>query len=186
MESLVTAVTLIFSNNRSIIITVVVTKLPLKYSIDEQWIWHHWWSMNCYQMITANRERFAGLNFHVLRFSRVPQKFSHEYKCLSLIILNNEHFWSRQHKSIPAKTLVGLKLWTFSSANLSMSTVYWVPMKGLDLSDVVNCSIINKLVNNSKYFQTFISIIEVLHYCKHTPWLCWVTKQVVMSVNTCS
>ena len=25
------------------------------------------------------------------RFSGVPQKFFHEYKCLSLIILNNEH-----------------------------------------------------------------------------------------------
>ena len=29
--------------------------------------------------------------FAFLRFSGVPQKFFHEYKCLSLIILNNEH-----------------------------------------------------------------------------------------------
>ena len=36
-------------------------------------------------------------------------KISHEYKCLSLIILNNKHFWPRQCESISAKTLMGLK-----------------------------------------------------------------------------
>ena len=33
------------------------------------------------------------------------------------------HFWPRQHESISTKTSVGLKLRTFSPANLFMSTV---------------------------------------------------------------
>ena len=57
-------------------------------------------------------------------FSRVPWKFSHEYKHLSLIILNIKHLWPRQCKSISAKTSMGLKPWMFSPANLSLSKVY--------------------------------------------------------------
>ena len=39
----------------------------------------------------VNDERFAGLNFHVSQFSGVLWKFFREYKCLSLIALNNEY-----------------------------------------------------------------------------------------------
>ena len=44
---------------------------------------------------TVNWERFVRLNiciFHFSRFSRVLRKFSREYKCLSLIVLNNKDF----------------------------------------------------------------------------------------------
>ena len=57
------------------------------------------------------------------RFSEVPQKFFHEYKHLSLIILNNEYLWQRQRESISMKSLIGVKQQTFSPANLSLSTV---------------------------------------------------------------
>ena len=57
------------------------------------------------------------------QFSGVLQKFFREYKCLSLLVLNNEHLWSRQHKSISVKTLMMLKPQIFSPANLSPSTV---------------------------------------------------------------
>lgn len=40
------------------------------------------------------------------------------------MILNNKHFWQRQHKSICVKTLMGLSPGTFSQVNLSPSTVY--------------------------------------------------------------
>ena len=53
----------------------------------------------------------TGLNirvFHFSRFSRVLQEFSHEYKCLSLIVLNNKDFWPKQRESISAKTSMGL------------------------------------------------------------------------------
>ena len=43
------------------------------------------------------------------RFSGIPCKFFCEYKRLSLIILNNEHFWARQHKNISVKTSMALK-----------------------------------------------------------------------------
>ena len=59
-----------------------------------------------------------------LWFSGVPQKFFCEYKCLSLIVLNNEHLWPRQHESISVKTSMALKPRIFSPANLSLSTVY--------------------------------------------------------------
>ena len=83
-------------------------------------------------ILTINVERFAGRFYDLLGifmiaflwFSRVPRKFSHKYKHLPLIILNNKHFWLRQCKSISAQTSVGLKPWTFSPVNLSMSTVY--------------------------------------------------------------
>ena len=57
------------------------------------------------------------------RFSGVPRKVFHEYKCISLIILNNEHLWPRRCKSISVKTLMALKPQIFSSANLFLSTV---------------------------------------------------------------
>ena len=57
------------------------------------------------------------------RFSRVLQKFFREYKCFSLIILNNKHFQPRQRESISKKTSMGLKTQTFSPVNLSPSTV---------------------------------------------------------------
>ena len=34
------------------------------------------------------------------QFSRVPWEFFREFKCLSLIVLNNGHLWPRQHESI--------------------------------------------------------------------------------------
>ena len=46
-----------------------------------------------------------------------------EYKHLSLITLNNKHFWPKQCESISMKTLTGLKLQMFNSANLSTSMV---------------------------------------------------------------
>ena len=33
--------------------------------------------------------------------------FFHEYKCLTLIVLNNEHLWPRQRESISVKTFNG-------------------------------------------------------------------------------
>ena len=57
------------------------------------------------------------------QFSGVPWNFLREYKGLSLIVLNNEHLWPRQQKSIAVKTLMMLKLWIFNPANLSLSTV---------------------------------------------------------------
>ena len=75
---------------------------------------------------TVNMERFPGLNFHVFHgFLRVsPQKFSHEYKCLSLIIVNEKHFWPRQCESISAKTSMVLKPQTSNPTILSLSKVY--------------------------------------------------------------
>ena len=58
------------------------------------------------------------------RFSRVSQKFSHEYNHLSLIILNNKHFWPRQHKSVSIKISTQFKLRKFSPVNLYTSMVY--------------------------------------------------------------
>ena len=66
--------------------------------------------------------RWAKLS-HFSRFSGVPRKFSHEYKCFSLIVLNNEHLWPRQCKSISVKTLMALKPRIFSLVNLSPSMV---------------------------------------------------------------
>ena len=74
-------------------------------------------------------ERFTGLTV-----SRVPQKISREYKCLSLIILNNKHFWPRQCESISAKTSVGLKTRTFSPVNLFPSMVYTMHPTILDVT----------------------------------------------------
>ena len=53
------------------------------------------------------------------QFSGVPQKYFRKYKCLSLIVLNNEQIWPRQHESISVKTLMVLKPQIFSPANLS-------------------------------------------------------------------
>ena len=61
---------------------------------------------------------------HSSRFSKIPWKFSHEFKHLSLIILNNKHFWPRQCKSISTNTLMGLKPQTYSPVNLFLSTVH--------------------------------------------------------------
>ena len=58
-------------------------------------------------------------------FSGVLRKFFREYKCLSLIVLNNEHLWPRQCESISVKTSMALKLQIFSLANLSPSTVLY-------------------------------------------------------------
>ena len=55
-----------------------------------------------------------------------------EYKCLTLIILNNKHFWPRQHESISVKTSMGLKTPTFSPANLFPSTVATVVITNLN------------------------------------------------------
>ena len=75
-----------------------------------------------FELCTINK--FAGLNFHsVSLLSRVLQKFFHEYKHVSLIILNNKHFWLRQHESIFAKTSMRLKLQVLRLAKLSTSTV---------------------------------------------------------------
>ena len=95
---------------------------------------------------TINVENSLAKLSRFSRFSRVPWKFSCEYKHLSLITLNNEHFWPTQHKSISVKTLMGLKPWMFSPANLSMSTVYtkinrpWVPKFILELSHLIRVS----------------------------------------------
>ena len=43
------------------------------------------------------------------RFSGVPQKFFCEYKCLSLIVLNYEHLWPREHESVSGKISLALK-----------------------------------------------------------------------------
>ena len=59
---------------------------------------------------------------------RSAVKDFHEYKCLSLIVLNYEHLRPRQRESIFMKTLMALKPRIFSPANLSPSTVSLVPM----------------------------------------------------------
>ena len=56
---------------------------------------------------------------HFSFFLGVTRKFFREYKHLSLIVLNNEHLWPRQHESISVKTLMALKPPIFSPANLS-------------------------------------------------------------------
>ena len=50
-------------------------------------------------------------------------KVFREYKCHSLIVLNNEHLRPRQRKSISVETLMALKLQMFIPVNLSPSTV---------------------------------------------------------------
>ena len=53
-------------------------------------------------------------------FSGVPQQFFVNIaKCLSLIVLNNEYLWPRQHESISMKSLMALKPRLFSPTNLS-------------------------------------------------------------------
>ena len=66
---------------------------------------------------TVNGERFSGLNLCVFTV------FRSEYKHLSLIMLNYEHLWPRQHKNISMKTSMRLKQQTFRPVNLSPSTV---------------------------------------------------------------
>ena len=68
----------------------------------------------------VNRERFAGLNFLIFHgFQEYHESFSVNISTS----LNNRHFWPRKCKRISMKTSVGLKPWTFSSANLSTSMV---------------------------------------------------------------
>ena len=61
------------------------------------WYWHEW-----YQSVTASAKPASPMTIpyrkrgkirwvKLSRLSRVPRNFSHEYKCLSLIILNNEY-----------------------------------------------------------------------------------------------
>ena len=45
----------------------------------------------------------------ISQFSRVPLKFSCEYKHISLIVLNSKHFWLKHRESITAKTSMELK-----------------------------------------------------------------------------
>ena len=61
---------------------------------------------------------------HFSQFSGVPRKYFHEYKRLSLIVLNNEYLWIRQRKSISVKTSMALKPWKFSPVNLFPSMVF--------------------------------------------------------------
>ena len=72
----------------------------------------------------SNKIRWVKL-LHFSWFSGVLQKFFHEYKRLSLIVLNNEYLWPRQRESISVKTLMALKPQIFSLANLSPSTVLY-------------------------------------------------------------
>ena len=77
-------------------------------------------------------ERFAGLNFSCfqtlavwhLAVLRVPWKFFREYKHLSVIILNNKHFWPRKCNSISTTTSMGLKPPIFSLVNLQ--SISWL------------------------------------------------------------
>ena len=85
--------------------------------------------------------RWAKLS-HFSQFLRVLRKFSCEYKCLSLIILNKKHFWPRQHKCISMNTSMELKPRTYSPANLSLSTVvvfFYLWMKFLKVI-TTNCN----------------------------------------------
>ena len=74
----------------------------------------------CICLYTEKGEIFTGLNF----CAGIPHKFFHEYKCLSVIVLNNEHLWPRECESISLKTSMALKLQIFSPANLSPSMVH--------------------------------------------------------------
>ena len=49
------------------------------------------------------------------QFSRALQSLPMKYKCLSLIILNNKHFWPRHHESISAKTSPSKSFHAYSS-----------------------------------------------------------------------
>ena len=74
------------------------------------------------ELVTIYRKQGKIFWAKLLRFSwflGVTRKFFCEYKCLSLIVLNNEHLWPRQPESISVKTLMALKLQIFSLANLS-------------------------------------------------------------------
>ena len=85
--------------------------LPIIKFKDTSWTYRKW-----------GKIRWAKLS-GFSRFSRVPQKFFHEYNRLSLTVLNNEHLWPRQCESISVKTSTALQPQMFSPANLSLSTV---------------------------------------------------------------
>ena len=82
----------------------------------------HWITLSCVYYRKCGKICWTKL-LRLSQMSRVPQKFSCENKHFSLIILNNKHLWPRQCKTIYAKTSMLLKLWMFSSADLSTSMV---------------------------------------------------------------
>ena len=92
------------------------------------WLSIHAWIkvvLNCYgKLATACKcEKIHSNEFSW--FSRVPWKFFCEYKCFSLIILNNKHFWARQCKSICKNSMVpGVETTNVCPVNLSTSMVF--------------------------------------------------------------
>ena len=74
-------------------------------------------TIKCWHMFIYRKQEkicWAKLSQY-LQFSRVPQKFYHEYSS----IVKYKHCWPRCCKSIHMKAFIGLKLWMFSPANLS-------------------------------------------------------------------
>ena len=59
---------------------------------------------------TVNGEKFAKLNFQSFHSFQEYRKVFREFKHFSLIVLNNEHLWPRDHESISMKTSMALKL----------------------------------------------------------------------------
>ena len=64
-------------------------------------------------------------------------KVFHEYKCLSLIVLNNEHLWPRQHESISLKTLMVLKPRILFSPVIFPRLRYTTTMWSASCNDIV-------------------------------------------------
>ena len=102
-----------------IIITSLFSANPHLYlllliSNNDSWCW-----LVNYTANYRKRGKFAGLHFCVFMVFRSTAKIFHEYKPLSVRIINNEQLWPRQHENISVKTLMALKPWIFSPANLS-------------------------------------------------------------------
>ena len=94
-------------------------------------------------MIYRKREKIRWAKYsHFSRFSRVPRKFYHEYKCLSIIVLNNKHFSPGQRENISAKTSIGLKTRMFSPANLSPSMILLTAV----VTEILDESVVEVLV----------------------------------------
>ena len=78
-----------------------MTKFSIIYTRHVwQYLYYRKWGKICWAKLS-----------HFSEFSGVPRQFFCEYKRLSLIVLNNEHQWPKQCKSISVETLIVLKQW---------------------------------------------------------------------------
>ena len=110
-----------------------------------------------YHGSTINGERFAGL-YKLLRFLRVPRKFSHKY-------LNNKYCWPRHCENISVKHFIGLKPQMFSPANLSLFMVYWnhYPWWWWKIDNIL-------IFNNLMYKFSLVQHMLLLQDSQHEIW----------------